>query len=266
MRCFLFPVLIILYCSKASSQSITPDLSDKGKKTRILLEYLGDTFDRNYSDWTLVSAGISRKEKPLTALAKVNVAERFRLTGSQVELELYPKLGKRSYAFLNIAASGSEIFPRMRYGAEVYRGLPLGLELSLGIRYLTFTGSETVIYTGSLSKYAGNFFISLKPFINPLSERTSTAVLFLVRHYLKDIDNYVSLNFLYGLSPDDPGKEKLLENPQYLKSVRFFADFKKEIFSQKLIVKGLLAYENREYNPGNFLNQYSFSLGLEIPF
>jgi YaiO family outer membrane protein len=255
---------LILLPESGSAQAEETDRTQK--KNRVLLEYLGDRFDKNFSDWALFSAGLQRKEKPLSLIARINFAERFDQTGTELELELYPKLGRKSYAFLNVAGSGSDIFPEMRYGGEFYQGLPKGFEISLGSRYFLFPTTKALIYTGSISKYLGNFLLSAKPFVNPRANRAGTTLLLLLRYYLKDTDNYISLNFVYGLSPDDPSNQKWLDAPQYLKSTKVFADFRKEILSGKLIAKGLLSYENREYIPGSFLNQYSLMTGIEIPF
>ena len=44
-------------------------------------------------------------------------------TGTQVEVDAYPRLGHGTYLYLNAGLSGASIFPGQRLGAEYYAGL-----------------------------------------------------------------------------------------------------------------------------------------------
>ena len=65
-------------------------------------------------------------------------------------------------------------------------------------------GSHVLIFTGSLTKYIGNYAIIARPFItpDPATKSTSASLILNLRRYTLDADNYFGLVAGAGYSPD----------------------------------------------------------------
>ena len=107
-----------------------------------------------------------RQTKYGSIIGRVNFNRRFNENGIQYEVDLYPKIAKGLYAYLNIGLSKSFLFPDVRFGAELYKSLPKSFEVSLGIRTLKYD-TTTNIYTGSLGWYTGNSYLAFRPYFTP---------------------------------------------------------------------------------------------------
>lgn len=134
--------------------------------------------------------------------AKINASNRFNTTGTQLEVDLYPRIAEGFYAYASFGWSNSSIYPEIRYGAELYKSLPLSLELSLGMRGLKFN-ETTNIYTGSLGWYFGNNYLNLRTYITPGDNGSSKSGSLTFRIYRKDADNYFTIQGGAGFSPDN---------------------------------------------------------------
>lgn len=138
---------------------------------KMSLRYRYDHFDRgkrNYGPWHMFSFDLSKKMKWGSIIARTNYANRSfgssAKSGTQFELDLYPRITKGFYAYLNGGYSSSSIFPKYRFGGELYKSLPFSFEISAGIRYLDFLSTQVYIYTGYLGKYYKNYWFSFRPF------------------------------------------------------------------------------------------------------
>lgn len=194
----------------------------KMSKNVFTLSYDYDYFDKQFKNpWHSLSAAYGRQTAYLGRVtARLTLANRFATNGSQLEVDAYPSLGKKMYAYLNAGYSADAIFPHYRTGITIYRNLPHAFEAGLGIRVLYFS-KATVLYVGSIGKYSGNFWLSLRPtFIaSDNGKRFSQSYAFVTRYYLKTSFDYITLTVGYGLSTDDRSRETLLQNPD-LKSFR----------------------------------------------
>ena len=127
--------------------------------------------------------------------ARVNYASRSfgssAKSGIQFELDLYPRITKGFYAYLNGGYSSSSIFPKYRLGGELYKSLPFSFEISAGIRYLDFSSTQVYIYTGYLGKYYKNYWFSFRPFFTLKPSGVSFTGIWIVRRYLEDAENYI---------------------------------------------------------------------------
>ena len=63
-------------------------------------------------------------------------------TALQYELEAYPVLSKKNYAYISYGYSPDNLFPKHRFGGELYQKFFRTFELSAGIRNLQFRSSE----------------------------------------------------------------------------------------------------------------------------
>lgn len=201
-------------------------------KNILTVSYDFDYFDKQFTEpWHLVSVGYSRRTKDLGIVTlRANIANRYNTNGTQIEMDAYPRLGKKMYLYLNGGYSESYIFPYYRAGASVYRNFKRAFEGELGVRFLHFTQSTqtTVLYVGSIGKYYRKFWFSFRPtFIAPTSVNNwGQSYALITRYYLKTTFDYVTLTLGYGLSADDRSRETLLQNAD-LKSYKVNLAFQK---------------------------------------
>jgi YaiO family outer membrane protein len=150
--------------------------------------------------WTEGSVSVTGIADPGALVARLNRARRYGAEGTQVEFDLYPKLGGERYGYLNLGWSGSSAFPHHRYGAELFTSLTGPWEASAGVRHLRFRTTHVTLYTGSLGVYRGNWWFSVRPFVTPDAGDASVSATFSARRYGRDRFDYWGLAFGVGAS------------------------------------------------------------------
>ncbi len=135
-------------------------------------------------------------------IIKMNYANRFQNTATQVEMESYPLLRKGTYLYTGIGFSKSDLFPSFRLGLEVFQALANDFEASLGLRYLEVPDKQIPIYVGSLGKYWQSYWISLKSYVSPANSSLSKSWILGVRKYLNNASNHIEVYAGSGVSPD----------------------------------------------------------------
>ena len=168
---------------------------------RARLDYAFTHLDGGADPWHLASLELSRRSAAGTVLARGSVARRFDLTGSQLEVEAYPRLTARTYAFLGAGWSPDELFPGLRMGAELFAAPAPGWEASAGARWLDFRERDVTLLTASVGAYPGNWYLAARPFLALDEGDTSLSGTLLARRYLRDADEYVSLRVGGGEAP-----------------------------------------------------------------
>lgn len=137
-------------------------------------------------------------------ILRLNYSNRFSQVGWQPEAEVYPKIAKGMYAYLNYGFSSSDLFPKQKIGGELFSKLPKGWEASAGARYLYFNAvNYTTIYTGSLSFYYKSYWFSWRPYLTTGGPENALSTTMSARKYFKDSEHYISLLGAFGFSPDD---------------------------------------------------------------
>jgi YaiO family outer membrane protein len=140
-----------------------------------------------------------------TVISAVNAARRYGKNGAQLELQAYPRLTRRSYVFLDLAASSSkEVYLPLRVVAEPYYNFANGWELSAGAHYVQTAGPDVYSYTGTLAKYFGNYWISARPSFTRAPDNNSYAWGMTGRRYFGDRYDYaaVTVNRSVGVDPE----------------------------------------------------------------
>jgi len=201
--------------------------------------------------------------------SKINFSRRFQSNGAQFEVDLYPKITKGLYAYLNFGMADSFLYPDIRYGAELYKSLPKSFEASLGFRTLKYSAT-TNIYTGSLGWYTGNSYWSFRTYVTPGDPGASKSGTLNYRKYRSDAYNYFSVSAGAGFSPDQ-NRFDFSENADEiinLKSQKLNLGY---YFSSKNNqnawgIQGGVSHQEISFNPGSYFWIYSFSLSWEIKF
>lgn len=105
-------------------------------------EYNYVYFHGDLDPWQMAALSLGNRGTRGTFIGRVNLAQRFGEQGAQVELDVYPRLSEKLYAFLNIGYSGADIFPEWRSGAELFAALPDAWEASAGYRSCASRGCQ----------------------------------------------------------------------------------------------------------------------------
>ena len=182
-------------------------------------------FDQRYEPMINSSISLKHKTKYGSIIPSINYSNRSAKQGLQYDLSLYPKLAKRMYAFLNYGYSNAPVYPKHRFAADVYLGLPGAIEISAGGRHIMTNTRNVSAITNSLGHYRGNYYFSLRSYITPRSGGlTRFSGNLLVRKYLRDSENYFGGSFGVGFSPElrqlFAGDELLAETLLYVESQR----------------------------------------------
>lgn len=240
--------------SKIQNDSIAKE-SDSGLEKTARNNTIGvtseiDFYSEVYDPMIYNAIKYARQTKYGSIIARANIDRRLGDYGTQFEMDLYPKIAKGMYAYLNFGMSNSYLFPDYRYGAEIFKSLPKSFEVSLGLRALQYD-TTTMIYTGSVTWYNGNNYWSFRPYFTPGDNGLSTSGTITYRKYRSDADNYFGINAGIGISPE--------LNQNY-----FFANDKRivNLQSHKLNAGYYFSTNNKQ-------NAWGAQLGIihqEIPF
>ncbi|APQ19407.1 hypothetical protein A9200_05120 [Maribacter hydrothermalis] len=248
----------------------TPVTEEK-LKNRVAVNSSVTFFDQRFDPVTSNSISYKRQTKYGSIIPRLNNSNRVGKNGIQLDLDLYPKIAKGFYAYINYGFSESELYPDHKVGGDIYYNHKSGIEFSAGGRYISFATRDVKSITNSLGYYRGNYYFSLRSFITPSSNQlTKASGNILIRKYLKDAENYMGVNFGVGFSPElrqfTSGDQLLAETLLYIESQRLSFEYqfssKNDISSYRTNI-GVLRQE-QSFDPGTFF--YSFSAGLTYQF
>jgi YaiO family outer membrane protein len=119
-----------------------------------------------------------------------------------IDLQSYPRIRPGTYGFVDVAFSpDATLYAHHRFGGEIFQSLPKGFEASAGVRYMRFD-SNVWLYTASVGKWFGNYWILGRTFIDPDPVYgTSKSGQLQMRKYYDDADRFIGLRFGVGASP-----------------------------------------------------------------
>ncbi|NEW79750.1 MAG: YaiO family outer membrane beta-barrel protein [Gelidibacter sp.] len=228
-----------------------------------------DIYSETFDPMQYYSLNYSRKTKYGSIIGKMNFSRRFNDNGLQFEIDMYPKITKGLYAYVNLGFSNSYLYPDVRYGAELYKSLPKSFEVSLGFRALKYQ-TTTTIYTGSVGWYTGNSYWNFRPYLTPGDSGTSKSGVLNYRKYRSDADNYFSVSIGMGFSPEFErfslgGNEETiidLQSQKFNFGYYFTSSNKQNAWGTLLGV----THQEISFNPGNYFWIYSIGLNWELKF
>jgi YaiO family outer membrane protein len=251
-------------CEPGPGCAVPRPVEEAAAVNRASLEY-GITYFGGGSEpepWHTASAELSRKARAVTLVARATVAERFGQRGEQFEVDAYPRISPRFYGYLNAGWSPSDIFPELRLGAELYANAGGGSELSAGARRLEFAEQSVTILTGSVGRYAGNYYFSARPYVTPRDEGTSYSGTLLARRYFSTADSYLTLTVGVGTAPTESAQEFELDRV----SSRRVGAYGKTPVGRGLGVRWSAGLEHEELTRTVDRTRLTGGLGLELRF
>jgi tetratricopeptide (TPR) repeat protein len=142
-------------------------------------------FSDGRSPFVEEQVGIKRLSSYGSYTLRASQANEYGYSSQLVELDAYPRIRSGTYAYVNVGYSRDHLlYPHYRFGAELFQWIGHGFEASGGFRRLGFA-DKIMVYTGSVTKYRGNWFFSARTFMTPDSQQgTSKSIQFWARRYL----------------------------------------------------------------------------------
>ncbi|WP_366182458.1 YaiO family outer membrane beta-barrel protein [Flavobacterium ovatum] len=251
------------------AQEYKASLNQTLRKNTVGLRSSVDIYSDVFDPMQYHTLKLSRLTKYGSVIAKVNFNRRFNENGTQFEVDLYPRIIKGLYAYMNFGVSDSFLFPDIRYGAELYKSLPHSLELSLGFRSLQYT-TTTNIYTGSLGWYTGNNYWSVRPYLTPGDGGLSTSGTLNYRRYRSNADNYWSTTVSMGFSPEiyqfkvDNNENTIvnLQSQRFNLGYYFTTNKNRNAWGAQFDI----THQEISFDPGSYFWIYSFTVSWDLRF
>ncbi len=248
-------------------------IENKEYKNRIGISTSYDIFDIAYDPMIYSSMEYRRETKIGSFIPRINYSNRFDTQGTQFEIDAYPKLTKKLYAFTSYAYSNSPIYPNHNARAELYANLPKGIEVSVGLRLMDFNNTKANIITGSAGLYKGNYYLSLRPYITHTKNKpVGVSGTLLGRNYLKDDQNYLGVLLGYGFSPElkqlRDGDEVLAQTLLYVESQQLILEYQFSGNDQSNLYRTSLGITRQElaYDSGTFFWSLSVGFAYQVKF
>lgn len=238
---------------------------------KIGLNYNITLFSRdNYGPWHLTSLQYNKQIKKNSYIARISYVNRLansKTTNSGLfyEVESYFKTTQKSYSFANVGFSNSTAFPKFRLAYSHFLSLGNEFENELGYRFTQRTNNNSHTAIIGLGKYFGSNWINLKSSINFNQNKVYPAFSTTFRHYFETKYDYFSINAGYGTSPDERETLTQFQDRVTLKSYRFGLGYNK-LFSQRFITEFNVSFNNQEYYPKKYQNEYNFGINLYYLF
>lgn len=238
---------------------------DSSRNQTVLATYEFNSFNQaTRYNWQQGSVEYKKQWAQLSFLGRFNYGRRFDQLGWQGEVEAYPRLSPKVYAYTAVGFSpGAPVFPRWRSGASLFVNLPGAWEVEGGVRYLRFDRDVWLLSAG-LGKYLGNWFIQSRGFFS-LNNRQGfdQSYLLTARYYLPSGTNYLWLQAGTGISPDETQAIQL----QGLNLQRqLLAGGVRTTIARRHQLLGTLGYARNEYSKDTYGSQFTLVLGYGVKF
>jgi YaiO family outer membrane protein len=236
---------------------------DTSHRTTMIADVEYVAFNGDFDPWRLASVSLGRRTVFGAVIGRVNYANRFHTDGAQIEADAYPRFGDRVYGYLNVGYSAAGIFPRWRSGAEVFVNLPGAFEASVGYRQLRYGGSTPVtLYTGAVGKYAGNYWLSVRPYVHPEAAGTSTSATVVARRYFEDANAYLGARVGFGTIPNDR-----LDPTELARTSSFSTDIHGQYrLAQRTFARWTVGFERERLAAGLDRRRLDVTAGVRVDF
>lgn len=258
--------LLTINQQNTEARELAVKINDLSAKNAMGISYSFSHFDRQFTDdWHMVGISYKRVTPVGSVILKGNYANKFAESGTQFEIEAYPKLSKVFYLYVGAGYSNDVgIFPKYRTGASLNANLPKSFEAEIGYRQLYFT-DNIWMYTASVGKYYKNFWFNLRTYLTPAETNISHSYTGTVRYYPKGAQDYFAFQVGTGISPEE-NRSNLLENETFkLKTFKLGAEYNFSVQKTNMFSVSAM-YFNQEFRPNEKGNQFDISVGYTKKF
>jgi YaiO family outer membrane protein len=252
--------------SNEEAQQLRESIKTSGQDYTLTTAYTYDTFEDVFDDIHKAYVQLSRRTDHGSVIGRVNYQRRFSDDGIQAELDFYPSIAEGWYGYVSAGYSSSALFPEFRAGGELYKNLPAAFEVSAGFRYLKFS-SDVWIYTGTISKYQGNWLFTVRPYITPNSVGVSRSLSLLARRYLAGPENYITIRGGFGFYPEERRFQDVSGDVFFTESQFIGIDGYKELrYNLSALISLDLARQELTFDPENFIRVITLNGGVVYKF
>lgn len=241
------------------------------KTNRIGTTYTITNFSRdNYGPWHQTAINYAKQLKKVSLGGRLTYIDRRQNGTSQnfgyfYELESYFKTTKKSYSFANFGFSDGEVFPEFRFLFSNYYTLGKGFESEVGYRYNKRENTNSSSGIVALGKYFKSNWINLRTSFQLDEPKLYPSVALQFRHYYNSRFDFFAFNIGYGTSPDERETLSQFQERIALTSYRFGGGYSK-LLAKKYIVGCSASFNNQEYFPDKYQNEYNLSINLVYLF
>jgi len=247
---------------RRDAQGLKEGLDEESRMWEGSVSATEEWFNDGRARWSEWQGQITAHTSHGSYIARFSRADRFSESSYLAELETYARLRPGTQLYLNGGYSyDAALYPRTRFGAEIFQSLPGGFEMSAGYRRLNFTSSVD-IYTGSVTKYKGNWMFVARGFFVPDSAGTSATIRVGARRYFQDADNYAGFWYSHGASPTEV---RNVSDLSILHANSYSAEYSK-VLHRRVTILARVGYANEErlYFPN--LQHYLMVLSIYYRF
>lgn len=232
-------------------------------KNAVGVEYTQARFSNTFAPWHQLTLSYQRKLPSTLLVGRLRYARMFDQNGVQAEVDAYPEINDKTYAYLNLGVSDNAIFPAVRWGAELFRELPSQWEASAGMRGLYFEDAPVHIYTAQLGHYISDYWLSARGFLTTLRSRRHLTGLLTMRRYLQSEDQFFSLYLGNGATPL---QISTLAEIQRLEASWLGLDYQHPFRDRTWLLRSGLEFQQEVYPEVRATNRFSFTLQLQKRF
>ena len=240
---------------------------------RVAIRNSFTVFDQRYDPMVFSTIEFKRQTLAGSILPRINYSNRNGEQGLQYDLDFYPKFSKRFYAYLNYGYSNASIYPNHKVGGDLYVNLPGAIEFSAGGRFISLDSGDITAITNSIGHYRGNYYFSLRSNVIPKDDNLiQFSGSLLVRRYLKDAENFLSLNIGFGYSPElrqlVSGAELLAETVLFIESQRMSVQYQFTGKQNPNVYSASVGVSRQElsFQSGSFIWAVSAGLAYQVRF
>lgn len=256
---------ICLYLSLILPLVAKAEKKDSVGNQSIMVSYEWNSFSQDYNfQWHQGTLEYKTNAWHTPVIARVNYGQRFQQNGWQTELEAYPRLSSKIYAYTALAYSANvPVFPGWRTGASLYFSLPHAWELEAGGRYLYFDKPVWLTTTG-IGKYIGNWLLQGRAFIK-LNGTTSfdNSYFATARYYYSGGADYMWIQAGTGVAADESQAVLLQASQLHRNSIT--GGIRGSVKGRHLFT-GTIGWADNEYRKGIYGHQLTLSVGYGLLF
>lgn len=247
--------------------SLRNSLKSTSNLNQLSVGFTGESYQNYYSSIQNYSLEYSKTTNWGALTLRVQNAQRGLLNGMQYEIESYPRFGKGSYGFIQVAVSNQNLFPTYRYGFDFNHMISKTFGMGVGIRSMHFQSTSIDLIKITAEKYYKSFRFEASLFSGPGTYGTTQTFLMNVRNYFNKSTDFLSLTFGNAISPDAQGRLSDLGSVYKLKSNQLLVGSQVGL-GNHFIVYTYINFINNElpFEFGTFVQGQQWSLGSRFRF